>query len=48
MEVSWEFFEVDTSWEMWWDSWLEFPDGPRLDNLYGPVVGKWNGKELGA
>ena len=26
----------------------KFTDGPRISDLDGPVVGKWNGKELGA
>ena len=26
----------------------KFTDGPRLGNLDGPMVRKWNGKELGA
>ena len=40
IKVSGEIFEVDPSWEMWWGSWLKFPDGPQLGNLDGPVVGK--------
>ena len=48
MEVSWDIFEVDPSWAMWWGSWLKFPDGTQLDDLDWPVVRKWNGKELGA
>ena len=24
----------------------KFPDGPRIVDLDGPVVGKWNGKKL--
>ena len=26
----------------------KFPDGPRLGDLGGSVIGKWNVKELGA
>ena len=26
----------------------KFPDGPRIGDIDGPVVGEWNGKELGA
>ena len=48
MEVSWEISEVDPSRAMWWVSGWKFPDGPRLGNLDGPVVGNWNEKELGA
>ena len=41
-------FEVDPSWAMWWVSCLKIPDEPRLGDLDRPVVGKWNGMELGA
>ena len=48
MEVSWHIFEVDPSWSMWWGYWLKFPDGTRLGDIDGPLVGKYNGKEIGA
>ena len=49
MEVIWERFELDPSWEMCGGvfGW-KFPDGPQLSDLDGSVVGKYNGKELGA
>ena len=32
-------FEVDPSWVMWKDFWLEILDGPRLRYLEGWLVG---------
>ena len=48
MEVYWEISDMDNSWVMQWDFCWKIPDGPRLDNIYGSMVDKWNGKGLGA
>ena len=45
MEVTWDFFELDPSWAMWWGSWLEI--SKRTPNRKSRWAGGWKMERKG-